>query len=135
MRRLNVLLKLTFCLALFYVGASAQTPAKPEENARLKPLVAEMTKAQEVLTAKTIALPEAKAVDAAKAAYDKAITALNEARKKLPEYQAALDAEGQVLRFMYQVQAQHALSSLEYKPTLNEKGELAFVKIEQPPKP
>lgn len=117
------------------ITAFAQTPAKPEENAKLKPMVAELTSAQESLNAKLVQTPEAKAVNDAKAIYDKAVAALDEARKKLPEFQKALTAEAKVLDEMYRVMATHGLSSREYRPVLSEKSELAFVKIEQPPKP
>ncbi len=112
----------------------AQSPAKPEENAQLKPLVTELTSAQEALNAKLVQSPEAKAVNDAKAAYDKAVEALNKSREKLPEFQKALTAEAKVLDFMYQVQAAHGLSSREFRPVLNDKGELAFVRSD-PPKP
>lgn len=132
MRRTFLLLT---TILLFNISAWAQTPAKPEENARLKPMVAELTSAQEALNAKLVQTPEAKAVNDAKAAYDKAVAALDEARKKLPEFQKALSAEAKVLDEMYRIQAAHSLSSREYRPILSEKGELAFVKIEAPPKP
>lgn len=125
----------TICLLLVGIThAQTQTPAKPEENARLKPMIAELTTAQESLNAKLVQSPEAKAVNDAKAVYDKAVAALDEARKKLPEFQRALTAEAKVLDEMYRIQAIYSLSSREFRPVLNDKNELAFVKIE-PPKP
>jgi uncharacterized protein YhaN len=125
-------MKLILLIIALSVTATAQTPAKPEQNAKLKPLVAEMTKAQEALNAKLIQLPEAKAVQDAKAAYDKAVAALNIAAEKLPEREMVKTAEARVLDFMYRVQAEHALSSREYKPIISANGELAFVKIGPP---
>lgn len=124
---------------------SSINSAKPEENARIKPLVAEMTKALETFNAKRDKLPEAKALDAAKAAYDKALEtakvtydkaleALNKAAESFPEREAVKAAEAKVLDEIYRIQAAHNLSSREYKPVINEKGELAFAKIE-PAKP
>lgn len=133
MRR--VLLLVT--LLAFSTVASAQNPinsAKPEENARIKPLVAEMTKALETFNAKRDKLPEAKALDAAKAAYDKALETLNKAVESIPEREAVKAAEAKVLDEIYRIQAAHNLSSREFKPVINEKGELAFAKIE-PAKP
>lgn len=109
------------------------TAAKPEESARMKPLIAELTKAQEALLAKQVQLPEAKAVNDAKAVYDKAVLALNDAAKKLPEHDAAKQAEAKALEVAYEILASHQLSSLKYKPEMNPKGELVFTKI--PPKP
>lgn len=132
MKRTLLLLTLTL---LFNINAWAQTPAKPEENARLKPMVTELTSAQEALNAKLVLSPEAKAVNEAKAVYDRAVAALDEARKKLPEYQRALTAEAKVLDEIYRAMAAHGLSSREYRPILSDKGELAFVRIEPAPKP
>jgi hypothetical protein len=118
--------------AITGVGTLDQISAKPEYTAKLKPLVAEFTKAQEALNAKMILLPEAKAVQDAKAAYDKAVAALTTAAEKLPEREAAKVAEARLLDHMYQAQAEHSLNSRKYRPVLSANGELAFVKIEPP---
>lgn len=119
------------------VMVSAQNPinsAKPEENARIKPLVAEMTKSLDAFNAKREKMPEAKTLNAAKVAYDKALEALNKAMESMPEREAVKTAEAKVLDEAYRILAAHNLSSREYRPVLNDKGELAFAKID-PPKP
>lgn len=130
----RTLLLLTTIL-LLSVNAWAQTPAKPEENARLKPLVDALSKANEPLLAKRSSLPEAKAVSDAQAALQRAIEAQELAVRKLPEFEAVKSAEARLLDEIYKIMADHRLSSREYRPSISDKGELAFVKIEQPPKP
>jgi len=114
--------------------AAAQTPvsAKPEENARLKPLVAAETKFREALNAKIATLPEAKAVNDAKEAYNKALEALNKAAENLPENAAWREAGAKVLDEAYRIQAAHNLSSREFKPELNSAGDLVFSKMVPP---
>jgi len=119
---------------LLTISASAQT-AKPEEQSRIKPLIAAETKAREELNKKIATLPEAKAYKDAQEALNKAAEALNKAAENLPENIAWKSAGAATLDMAYKIQADHALSSREYKPALNEKGDLAFVKIEQSPKP
>lgn len=133
-------MKRTFLLLtvilVFSITGSAQTPAKPEENARLKPLVDALSKANEPLLAKRNTLPESKAVADAQAALQKATEAQALAVQKLPEFEAVKSAEARLLDEVYKIMADHRLSSREYRPSLNDKGELAFVKIESlPPSP
>lgn len=118
------------------------TPAKPEENARLKPLLDSLNKVQAPFIAKRNTLPESKSVtDAQKVVADaqivlqKAIEARDLAAQKLPEFDVVKSSEARLLDEIYKILADHKLSSREYRPTITDKGELAFVKIEQPPKP
>ncbi len=149
----------TVLLLVLAGAAGAQTPAKPEETAKIKPLVAAETKAREALNAKLAALPEVKAFNdardklpemaaykAAQAALDKAAQTLNEAAAKLPqatalnkavealpENESLRTASAAIVREAYRAQAAHQLSHLEYKPQLNPKtGDLEFAKIEPP---
>lgn len=119
-------------LVLFTVPILAQNPltvAKPEESARMKPLIEELTKAQKALLAKQVQLPEAKAVNDAKAVYDKALEALDKAAEKMPEREAVKAAEAKALDEAYRILAAHNLSSREYKPEIGPKGDLVFAKI------
>lgn len=136
----TVRLILVFVVAtLFSTTLAAQTqvtaivPARPEEQARIKPLIEAETKAREALNAKIATLPEAKAVAAAKEAYDKALAALNAVTEKLPENDQWKRAGAAVLDAAYAIQAEHKLSSREYKPQLSNKGELEFTKLEAKP--
>lgn len=115
----------------------AQTPttpaiANPADQARIRPLVDAETKAREALLAKTATLPESAAVKAAKDAYDKALADLNTAAEKLPEHSAWKMAGAKALDTAYQILAEHKLSSREYRPELNAKGELVFTKVSPP---
>lgn len=123
-------------MLLLAVAAFAQT-VKPEEQARIKPLLEEMKKAQEPFIAKRKTLPEEKAVADAQAAFDAAQTKLNaailernKASEVLPEYKTLQAAENKFLDEVYRILASHNLSSREWRPTINEKGELALVKIQ-----
>ena len=120
-------MKTLVLILLLPIAVIAQTPAKPEENARIKPLVAAQTAAQEKLVAKQAALPEKKAYDEAEAAFKKAAAALNKATEALPEYETWKLAGATTVREAFRILAAHQLSHLEYKPELNAKGELVFV--------
>ena len=117
---------LVIALVLIVSGiALAQTfpmTAKPEDQAIMKPLVAAEKKAREALNAKIAALPEAKAL---KDAQD----ALNKAAENLPENQAWTQAAAASLDTAYKLQAKYQLSSREFKPALDDKGNLVFEKI------
>lgn len=126
-----------FILALFstiWWTAIAQGPpvAKPDENARIKPLVTAETQAREALNAKIATLPEAKAYKDAEDALKRAAEALNKAAGQLPEDQAWKQAQARVLDEAYRIQAAHGLSSREYRPELNDKGELVFARATPP---
>lgn len=132
---MNRICLLLFILFVPFAIASAQsTEIKPEEQARVKPLIAEFTKAQEALNAKIDQMPEAKTVRDAQAALEKAIAALKKASESapFPERDVAKTAETKVIREFYRILAAHSLSSLEYRPVIDDKKELVIVKIEQP---
>lgn len=114
------------------VTVSAQTSVKPEEQAKLKPLIEALNKANDTFTAKRDAMPETKAVAEAQAVLQKAVSTQQAAMQKLPEYEPVKVAEAKLLDQIYQVMADHKLSSREYRPVLTDKGELAFTRIEQP---
>lgn len=124
-------------LAFACIGALAQSttiPAKPDEQARIAPLVIALTKAGQARDAKIATLPEAQALRDAEAALTKARTALDKAAENLPENIAWKDAYAKVLDTAYDIQAKHNLSSREYQPRIGDKGELAFIPW-TPPKP
>lgn len=131
------LVLLLFTILLPSTATLAQTPTTPviassAEQARIKPLVEAETKAREALLAKSATLPQSAAVKTAKEAYDKAVAELDKATKALPEHQAWLKANAEVASTAFQIMADHKLSSLEYKPELNERKELVFPKIPKP---
>lgn len=128
MKRLMVLLATVLVSAV--TAMAQQIPATSEENARIKPLIEIMNKANEPLFAKRSALPESKAVSDARTALQKAIDAEAVAVQKLPEFEAVKSAEAKVLDELYRILASHKLSSREYRPTISDKGEVAFVKTE-----
>lgn len=113
-------------------GGAFPRAAGPADQARIRPLVDAETKAREALLAKTATLPESAAVKAAKDAYDKALADLNKATEKLPEHQAWKAAGAKALVEAHRILAEHKLSSLEYRPELNAKGELVFTKVSPP---
>jgi hypothetical protein len=121
MRRLLVI-ALTLVVGGIALAQTLPMVAKPEDQAVIKPLVTAETKAREALNAKIATLPEAKAL---KDAQD----ALNKAAESLPENQAWRQASAQTLDTAYKLQAKYQLSSREFKPALNDKGELVFEKI------
>lgn len=131
----RVILLLTI-VAAFALTVAAQAPntitVKPEDQARIKPLVEVMNKAQEPLIAKRSSLPESKAVTDAQALLQKATDAQTAALQKLPEFKQVQVAEAKLLDEIYRILAEYKLSSRDYKPTINDKGELAFVRIEPP---
>lgn len=114
------------------IAQNGATPAPPAEQARIKPLVEAETKAREALLAKTSTLPESAKVKAAKEAYDKALTELNAAAEKLPEHDAWKQAGAKALDEAYRILAEQKLSSREYRPELNQAGQLVFTKITPP---
>lgn len=137
MKRTRVILVAVASLLLCGGVVNAQntiTAASPAEQAKIKPLIDAETSAREKLNAKIATLPSAKAVRDAKEAYDKALEALNKEAEKLPENNEWKKAGAAVLDAAYALQAEHKLSSREWKPQLNSRGELEFAKIE-PPKP
>lgn len=113
-------------------GRIVPSVAPPADQARIKPLVEAETKAREALLAKTATLPESAAVKAAKEAYDKALANLNTAAEKLPEHSTWKNAGAAALDEAYRILAANKLSSREYRPELNPKGELVFTKIAPP---
>jgi len=152
---ISVMLTLIFASIAF---SQTPTPATAAEQARMKPLIAAETKAREELNAKVATLPEAKtfqaaqdeykkateafnkaaenldipearAMRAARDALQKALDALNKSVEKLPENTAWKEAGAKSLDLAYQIQAEHKLSSREYKPDLNPQGELVFLKV------
>lgn len=122
---------LTMAMAMGMVAlALAQTPmlATTAEQEKIRPLVTAETKAREAVLAKSASLPESRAVADAKAAYDKAVADLDKAQKALPEHAEWTKANAAVVALAYQIMADHKLSSINYWPKLNDKGELMFVK-------
>lgn len=127
------------------IAADAQTPmsaATAAEQARIKPLLDNLKKVQEPFVAKRDALPESKAVKDAQAAVtaaqanlEKALAAQNKVAIELPEFDSVKVAEAKLLDEAYRILAEHKLSSRDFRPILNDKGELAFVRIEPIPKP
>lgn len=129
-----VIATISFAVLALAQDGGRLTPsiANPADQARIKPLVEAETKAREALLAKTATLPESTAVKAAKEAYDKALANLNAAAEKLPEHQAWKESGARALDEAYRILAENKLSSREYRPELNAKGELVFIKIEAP---
>ena len=117
------------------LSVQAQTPAtvKPEEQARVKPLVEALNKANEPLLAKRASLPESKVVSDAQAALQKAVDAQMAAVQKLPEFEAVKSAETKLLDEVYRIMANHGLSSREFRPAFTDKGELTFARTEKQP--
>lgn len=132
MRRLIFVFTLLALAAVSTFAQNSITTAKPEENARMKPLIAAENKAREALTAKLATLPESKAYNEAKQALDKAAEALNKAADSLPESSALKLAAAAAWDEAFRILAAHQLSSREYKPELDAKGDLIFTKL--PPK-
>jgi len=121
MRRL-IFTAISFVIVMGSIAFAQQiTPmiAKPEDQAVIKPLVAAEKKAKETLDAKVAALPEAEALRRAQEAFNKAV-------EKLPEDAAWKEAGAQTIRAAYKLQAKYQLSSLEYEPKLNDRGDLVF---------
>lgn len=87
-------------------SAADRVVAKAEDQAQIKVLVDAEVKAKEALDAKI---------------------------RALPEYDAWKLAAAKSLDTAYKLQAKYQLSSREYEPKLNEKGELTFVKLETKP--
>lgn len=130
---MNRIFFLLFILLVPFAIANGQANlATPAEQARVKPLLETLNKVSEPFVAKRNSLPESKAVSDAQAALQKAVDAQTAAAQKLPEFELIKSAEAKLLDEIYKILADHKLSSREYKPTITDKGELAFVKIEQP---
>lgn len=133
--RISTIIAFTFfVLGGFVLAQSPNIPAKPEEQAKIAPVVSALTKAGQARDAKIATLPEAQQLRDAQAALKKAQDALDAATAKLPENEAWKTAYAAVLDEAYKIQAAHNLSSREYQPQINDKGELAFVRW-APPKP
>lgn len=126
---------ITLALCISALGQNSISPVKPEEQLKVKPLIAAETKAREVLNTKIAALPEAKAYREAEEALKKAGEVLNAAADKLPETSAWRLASAQTLDEVYRIMAAHSLSSREFKPELDPKGDLVFTKIPPPKVP
>lgn len=133
MRRLTLLFAV-FVIALGTVALAQTTPmiAKPEDQAVIKPLVEAEKKARANLNAKIATLPESKAYQEAEKALKEAGDKLNAAAEKLPENQAWKEAGAKTLDAAYKLQAKYQLSSREYRPELNDKGDLQFAKLTPP---
>ena len=108
---------------------TSQILAKPDEQAKVKPIIDELKKADTARTAKIATMPEAQAVRDAEAALTKAREALDKAAGNLPETTAWKDSYLKLRIESYRIQAAHGLSSLEYEPRITEKNELAFVAV------
>lgn len=139
MRKLLIYLTVTHIVLMSLYSALAQNPtapiiAKPEEQARIKPIITDLKKADQARMAKVATLPEAQAVRDAEAALTKAREALEKAAANLPETIAWKESWAKMLDVTYDIQAKHGLSSREYQPSFNEKDELTFVRS-TPPKP
>lgn len=118
-------------LAAFSTAATTQAPmvAKAEDQAVIKPLVDAEKKAREALNAKIATLPESKRYQEAEKALKDAAERLNAAAEKLPENKAWKDAGAKTLDTAYRLQAKYQLSSREYRPELDDKGDLVFAKF------
>lgn len=116
---------ITFAVILcFAAAANAQTKpsiiaATAEEQKEIKALQAEEKKAIENLNAAIAKLPEIEA-------YKKALDELNAAIAKLPESKAKEAVSEKVKLRAYRIMVNHQLSSMEYEPKTNQKGELEF---------
>lgn len=122
---MRVVLMMMVALAFLSTTAAQVTApmiAKPEDQAVIKPLVVAEKKAREELNAKVAALPEAEALK-------KAQDALNKAVEALPENKAWKEAGAKTLDTAYKLLAKYQLSSREYRPELNDKGDLVFSPI------
>ena len=106
---------------------AAEILAKPEEQVKIKPLVAELTKAFQERTTKRATLPEAQKVKDAEVALEKANKELDEAAEKLPETAAWKTAYAKLLDTSFDIMAKQGLSSRQYQPRITDKGELAFI--------
>lgn len=137
---------LVFAIFVIVMGTVAlaqtptTTPATATEQARVKPLIDTWKKAQEPFIAKRDALPESKAVKDAQAALaaaqvnlDKALEARAKVEVTLPEFDPVKVAEARLLDELYRILADRKLSSRDFRPTLNDKGELAFVRNDSKP--
>lgn len=106
MRKPIALLALILCsVAVLAQNGASSVVATPAEQAEIKPLLDAEVKAANALNAAISQLPEAKAYNAAR--------------------NNSLDAQ-------FRIMAKHGLSSREYKPELDAKGDLVFVKIVSP---
>lgn len=133
MRRLTLIFAI-FVIALGTVALAQTTPmvAKPEDQQIIKPLVEAEKKARENLNAKIATLPESKAYQDAEKALKEAGEKLNAAAEKLPENAVWKEAGAKTLDTAYRLQAKYQLSSREYRPELNDKGDLQFAKFTPP---
>lgn len=122
---------LLMTIVLFtYAVPHAQTPAKPakpDEQARIQPLIAAETTARDALNKKAEALPEMKAYRDAQEALRKAGAALEKAINALPEKEALKTVSSKTLDEAARIQAAHGLSAREFEPRLDDKGKLIFL--------
>lgn len=152
---------LAVVLMISALAAQAQTPARPEENARIQPLLADAKKAGQARDAKLATLPESQAVRDAEKALEKANGAWQKAAESLPQYQevkkaqasrdksiealntaavataedqAFKQAQAKLISEAFRILADNKLSSLEYRPEIDAAGNLVFAKV-TPPKP
>jgi hypothetical protein len=133
MKRITIFFSIiVLSVAATVVAQNAINAATTAEQARIKPLIAAETKARETLNTKIATLPEAKAYNEARDALNKAAEALNKAAEGLPENAAWKEASAKVLDEAYKIQATHGLSSREFKPELDAKGDLVFTKLIPP---
>jgi methionyl-tRNA synthetase len=121
----NKAIALTIALVVGAAAIFAQralNAATPKDNDRIQPFVAAEKKALEAFNKKVESLPETKALRDAQAAYNKAV-------EGLPENAEWKKAGGATLDMAYKIMAEKGLSSREYRPQLNAKGDLEFVPI------
>lgn len=106
------------------IKATAGAPiiASPSQQAEMKPLIEAEKKAAEEFNAAIAKLPEKATFEAAKAAYEAAIV-------KAPANAAYNAAKERTLDKAFIFMAQNQLSARQYKPILDEKGNLAFERI------
>jgi hypothetical protein len=104
-----------------------QILARPEEQAKVSPLIAELRKADKDRTTRIATLPEAQAARDAEVALAKAREALDKAAAALPETASWKSAYAKLLDESYKIQAAHSLSSREYQPLITDDGKLAFM--------
>src|SRR5690348_17148572 len=109
------------------LAQSAEILAKSEEQAKVKPIIAELTKVSQARDAKVATLPEAQKVRDAQAALEKANKDLQEAAEKLPETASWKVAYAKLLDTSFDIMAKQGLSSRQYQPRITDKGELAFI--------
>ena len=124
------------------IAASRDATRARNAKAEKLPEAKTVATAQTALTTAALKLPETKAVADARALFETAAAKLPEAKAlrdaqaaleaaaaKIPEDQTLKQANAALLDAAFKAMARHQLSSRDYMPQINEKGELVFTKI------